>query len=67
MIIGMSRNVTAEKTLSILLRDESKHPVGTVLRIGKHWVFHELKEMGDDEIIELFGSTNDRGEGKQEK
>ncbi len=49
----MPGQITAEKIGCILLRDQHGRPVGIVLRNG-HWVFHEITEMGDEEIMHLF-------------
>lgn len=45
--------VYAEKSLVILLKNQSGSVVGVVIRNG-HWIFHSVEEMGDDDICELF-------------
>lgn len=49
--------ITAEKIHALLLKDASGRPVGVVLKNG-HWVFHEIAEMSDDAIMELFRSPS---------
>lgn len=46
--------ITAEKSIVLVLKDETGQAIGVVIRDAAHWVFYALDEMDEDGIGALF-------------
>lgn len=48
------REVKADKQGVLMLSDSKGVPIACTVRVDSHLVFYSLKEMGEDEIKDLF-------------
>lgn len=53
------RKVKADKQGVLMLSDDEGKPVACVVRVEGHLVFYSLKEMGEDEIQDLFSAAKE--------